>query len=538
MSTDNLQPTTTPSDDNQTASPFPPVATPAPSHAPVDPETLRLNSLAEEVPIDSILIGSRIRRDFSHVPSLAASIKEDGLIQPIVLDYNRRLIAGESRIRAFKLLGLTTIKAVYRGVLDEAQLVVLEASENNARQGLTWQERCLSVDKVHRLHVANGYSTGKLWGVRETGELLGQGKTKVGMCTFIAQELHANNTEVWGAPSMSEAFRIVAKQKEEAALKLIVAGSAPAKATGPTKDTPTGVMKAVPLSIPSIDFFSDAEVKEMFTPGVGAVSVTDEMPGAPAKPVTSSPVPSTIPLSSMLIKQDGYTGLHAMAALGPDAVDHIITDPPYGIDMDNLNQDQAANQDISDVEKEHDVVENLDLLDRFIVQSFTTIRDRGFLVMWCDPTHWMTLCNKCTAAGFRVQRWPLVWHKTSSCMNQSASTNFTKNVEFAVVARKGNATLISQQPSCVWTGGSDIETRLLGHPFAKPDGLWSWVYRAITQRGQEVLDPFVGVGSSFLPAVKAGLRPRGIECNDKHYGRLLVNVQTFYRTLDKNVQFT
>ena len=505
-----------------------------PSNPTPDAETLaRLNSLAEEIDIDSIVIGDRIRRDFSHVPALAESIRENGLIQPIVITYDKKLIAGESRIRAHRALGLKKIRAVYRGVLDDAHLDILEVTENNERKELTWQERCLSVDRVHRYKTTEAVLRGQKWGMRESALLLKQSKSNIGLIIPVAEALHENNEEVWKAESVADAWRVLLGQREKEALKLVVAGAA--KPTTPPSGKPSSPIQVPTGVVPSLsddDFFT--KPVEFFQPGVGGgLEVTDETPG-----VTNTPrQPLTIPLSRMLLKQDDHRSLSVMQALGPASVDHIICDPPYGIDMGNFQQDQGG-QDVSGVAKEHDVEENLVLLDQFVLESFNILKDRGFLVMWCDPTMWLNLCNTCTSVGFRVQRWPLVWVKTSSCSNQSASTNFTKNIEFAVVARKGNATLISQQPSCVYTGGNDMETRLLGHPFAKPEGLWNWLYKAITQRGQTVLDPFVGVGSSTIPAIKFGLNPIGIECNETHYGRLLVNIQQVYRTIDKDVIFT
>lgn len=518
----------------ETQSP-PPVANPLSTD-----EILRLNSLAEEVDIDSIIIGPRVRRDFIHVPALAESIKEEGLIQPIVLSYDKTLIAGESRIRAHRLLGRKTIRAVFRGVLDDAQLAVLEATENNARANLTWQERILSVDKVHRIRATKAMLSGEAWGVRETGRLLNQGKTNVGMATYIAGFLHANDEEIWKADSAVEAYRILCTRKEQEAARLLAKQTVPVmvKYTGPVADKPKGPI--IPAMSDDAFFSGDMPMKEnVFGNNVATPVDTGEMPGTVPSPTL--PEITTIPLSSMLLRETGgHNSLQAMRDLGPDSVDHIVTDPPYGIDMDNLNQSNPNGQlkDVDTVLKEHDVNQNLLLLSDFIKCAFTVVRPRGFVVFWCDPVHWWNLTEQCAAAGFSVQRWPLIWMKTSACQNQAAQTNWTKNVEFAVVARKGTATLVKQQPSCVWTGGNDTETRALGHPFAKPFGLWKWVYDAVAIRGQEVLDPFVGCGSSMVPAIKLGLRPRGIECSEVHYNRLVVNVQNVYKSIDSTCQFS
>lgn len=491
-------------------------------------EIRRLNALAVEVEIDTIIIGERIRRDFSHVPLLAESIKNEGLIQPVVLTYDRRLIAGGSRIRACKLLGWKTIRAVFRGVLDEAQLVVLEATENNARQDLTWQERCLSVDKVHRLRSTNAALSGERWGVRETGQLIGQSVGSISIATTIAERLHANDEEIWKCDSVQDAFRILARRREDEANALIARATIPGakpvvKYTGPT----------VPV-VPDVgDIFSSSSAPiSVFTPGVSGPEDDGERPGESA-----APTGLVVPLSEMLHHGDAVEYLKSV----PEGTfDHCITDWPYAIDMDNLNANNVHGglANLQSVVKEHDVDDNLSLQRAIVPEIYRTLKPGGFFITWMDVMHWNPTYDLCVAAGFGVQRWPLVWMKTSACMNQSAQTNFTKNYEIAIVCRKGVANLIRPQSSSIWTGGNDTEAKALGHPFTKPFGLWNWIMDAVCIRGQHILEPFAGRGSMLIPSIKRGLRVTAVELNQEHYNALVVNVSSVYKSLDPNVKFT
>lgn len=477
-----------------------------------------------EIDISTIQVTDRIRKDFGEISDLANSIASEGLIQPIVVTSSHRLVAGERRLRAHKHLGLSTIKAVYIEVLDEAHLTRLEATENIDRKDFSWQERVLAIDKVHRRMSVGAMLKSEAWGVRETGRLLSMAKSPVGFAIFVAEYLHKNDEEICRAESLADAYRIVVKRREEEANALLVKSSIPK-----TPGQASPVKKE--LKIPSVDFFTP--VAATFVPGVSTPDDTDEMPGAVT--ITQAKPAPVIPLSQMLLKQDGFSSLSVLEGLGAGCCDHIITDPPYGIDMDNLQQ-SGSGQDVTDVAKEHDVEGNWNLLHKFVPLAYRALRDKGFLVMWADQMLWQDLYDISTAAGFSVQRWPLTWVKTSSCSNQAAQYNFTKNTEIAIVCRKGNATLVRHQPGSVYTGGND-EARLLGHPFAKPEGLWKWVYEAVAMRGADVLDPFVGVGSSMIPAIKLGLRPRGIECSDVHYGRLTTNIQSLYKTYDATTVF-
>ena len=62
--------------------------------------------MSETRPIDSITVsGHRFRKDFGDLIGLAASMRELGLLQPIVVTTDGRLLCGERRLRAAKLLG-------------------------------------------------------------------------------------------------------------------------------------------------------------------------------------------------------------------------------------------------------------------------------------------------------------------------------------------------------------------------------------------------------------------------------------------------
>ena len=76
--------------------------------------------------------------DDEKIEELAASIKENGLIQPIIVrKYNRgyQIVAGERRYRASKLAGLKTVPCVIKDI-DDKQVDTLAIIENIQREDL------------------------------------------------------------------------------------------------------------------------------------------------------------------------------------------------------------------------------------------------------------------------------------------------------------------------------------------------------------------------------------------------------------------
>src|SRR5262249_60596321 len=87
--------------------------------------------------ISDIVVGTRHRKDMGDVAGLAASIKELGLLHPIVVRPAGVLVAGERRLRAAKLLGWATIPV---SVVDLEAVARGEFAENAVRKDFTLSE--------------------------------------------------------------------------------------------------------------------------------------------------------------------------------------------------------------------------------------------------------------------------------------------------------------------------------------------------------------------------------------------------------------
>ena len=91
-----------------------------------------------EIKVDLVGAHGRFRKDFGDLNSLAASIAEIGLLQPIGIDSGNQLVFGERRLRAFKMLGRETIPA---RIVNLDSLIKGELAENDCRKDFTPSER-------------------------------------------------------------------------------------------------------------------------------------------------------------------------------------------------------------------------------------------------------------------------------------------------------------------------------------------------------------------------------------------------------------
>jgi ParB family chromosome partitioning protein len=108
----------------------------------------------KELPVELLRRGRyqpRTRMDQAALEELAASIKAQGVVQPIVVrgidDGEYEIIAGERRWRAAQLAGLTTIPAVVRDVPDRAALAV-SLIENIQREDLNPVEEAIGLQRL------------------------------------------------------------------------------------------------------------------------------------------------------------------------------------------------------------------------------------------------------------------------------------------------------------------------------------------------------------------------------------------------------
>lgn len=93
----------------------------------------------------------RVRFDYSELEGLACSIRANGILQPITVrslpDGEFELISGERRLRAARMVGLTTVPCVIMNASDE-QSALFAIIENVQRQDLDFFEEAVAIDRL------------------------------------------------------------------------------------------------------------------------------------------------------------------------------------------------------------------------------------------------------------------------------------------------------------------------------------------------------------------------------------------------------
>jgi 16S rRNA G966 N2-methylase RsmD len=124
--------------------------------------------LSEKIPIDSITVTNRTRKDFGDIRSLAESISAVGLLQPIVINENNELIDGQRRIKAYIQLGIKEIP-FYRVSLE--QIILGEFHANSNRKDFTSSERVAISDAVEKFLRTHSKGVGRPRSVQKSDEI-------------------------------------------------------------------------------------------------------------------------------------------------------------------------------------------------------------------------------------------------------------------------------------------------------------------------------------------------------------------------------
>lgn len=493
------------------------------------------------LPIYEIKVLERQRLDVGDLTELASSMEQYGLIQPIVINQERRLIAGGRRIAAAIKLGWSIITVVYRETLSDEELHILELEENLQRLDETWQEQVLHITTIHTLKVRTSALNSEVWTQKQTARLLGFGdsNSRVSTCLAMAEllksELDTDNkpkadARFWKCDNLDQAWKLWLRDKaDEYNLELHARFKPAAQELAIEEATLLSAFERVEQSPDLLD----EERKQYY-------SNPHNLPGSfdsywEEKKTKMEEIRNTVYLGNQLIHGDSIQFMMD----NPDRFDHIITDIPYGIDLEMLNQQNQHGgfNNLDQVEELHDVEYNKQLIADFFPAAYRCTRDKAFVITWCDQMLWQYMYDLAIQAGFAVQRWPITWVKTQA-MNQCPAYNTTKNTEIAIVCRKKSATIAWQPNKSTIECGKDELCGLIKHPFAKPFLVWELLTSVASVVGQTILEPFAGHGSGVISMLQTERHVVGVELDDIHYATLLENVKNlFYKKLNPNSIF-
>lgn len=466
-----------------------------------------MSTIPTSIPFSSIVFGSRERTEYSYIDELAESIEDLGMICPLVLsplsDGTYLLEAGGRRYRALEKLGVTELFHAVVGkpgvgsfVLKSEQSTkenswMTELVENTHRESMHWMDEMRLIVKAWKAARISAGQKGERLYYATFGKMLGYGYSDVNAAVCIHDAVLADPEHFADCTSIHRAY---ARLLEDSKKALAIASA----------------QRSMPTAAP---------VSAALQPTLGEVAPIEGKEGE-LEPTSVI----KIPFSQRFYNTNSLDWMSDISMRG--SFDHIITDPDFAVSKERLS---AGVSGAAEGVAQENVEASLYDLERFIRLAYQCIQPSGFLVFFYDLDHHEKLQSWVRSAGFSVQRWPLIWHKTDYRSNAAPTYNFCKNIEYAMICRKGGAVLESVQMSSVISLPSGTTAKDFSHPFAKPVALWQRIMSAISHPGQRVYDPFMGAGSCPASGIDFGLDMYGSELSTQHFSNAVLNLQSSFR---------
>ena len=193
-----------------------------------------------------------------------------------------------------------------------------------------------------------------------------------------------------------------------------------------------------------------------------------------------------------------------------ESFDGIITDPPYGLNMDKYNPFEGTKSHLYNDSPEY----SDDCYELLAGEGFRILRPEGVLFTFCTPIRFEKLCQVFKKHNFTVREFPLIWIKTDRAGMTPDVEHFPQRTyEMILLATKGRPLIIEKRAADTFSISSQ---RNRPHPAAKPAKLYAQLLRLYMLSGMSVLDPFGGSGPLIPAGNSLGLFTTIFECDEEY----------------------
>jgi DNA modification methylase len=197
--------------------------------------------------------------------------------------------------------------------------------------------------------------------------------------------------------------------------------------------------------------------------------------------------------------------------------DHIITDPPYNISKSNNFATMASSKrqgvDFGNWDKEFDLVSWIGLASQLLNPG-------GTFIIFNSYRNFSPIIQALELAGLEVKD-VLKWVKANP-MPRNINRRYVQDTEFAIWAVSPKKPWVFNRPSDKKYLRAEFQSSTVAgrersaHPTQKSLKLMSEIIQIHTNKGDAILDPFMGSGTTGVAANILGRNFTGIEL-DKNY---------------------
>lgn len=198
-------------------------------------------------------------------------------------------------------------------------------------------------------------------------------------------------------------------------------------------------------------------------------------------------------------------------------VSHIITDPPYNISKKNnfsTMRSPRKGVDFGDWDSDFDLLG--------WIRGYSSLLDKnGSFIIFCSYIFLSFVVRELEQSNIEVKD-ILIWKK-SNPMPRNIERRYVQDMEFAVWGVKKGAKWAFNKPSGVKYLRSIYESSTvsgkekIGHPTQKSLTVMSDIIKIHTNKGDTILDPFMGSGTTGVAAISNERNFIGIELSEDYF---------------------
>lgn len=435
------------------------------------------------ISIDKITTDNRFRVDFGDLEGLTESIKDKGLLQPVTVDANLRLLAGERRLRAAKAAGLTEVPALIRTANGEIDAREVELLENIARKDFDWPERARLTAEIDRLYREKNTD----WSGRSTANLLNRSQSSVARDLQLAQTITVF-PELSTLATADEALKVTKKMEVQAIIGELRTRQVEQIATG------VGLDRGLQLMLKLAD---------------GNYNVGDTFKGLAELPSNAD--------------EGSWTRFHI-----------IECDPPYGIDLTETMRKRNNGNTASNIESYEEIAAESypNFLSKLSKELYRVAGQHTFLVFWFGPTWQHQVLTALREAGWLVDEIPCIWTKKQG-QTMQPKMYFGRAYEPFYLARKGAPAILKEGRLNVFDFQSTPGTKKY-HPTERPVPLIQEILDSLGGPMSRVLVPFLGSGATLRAAYNLGMTGTGWDMNPEYKDRFMIAVEEDTKAIGNN----
>ena len=208
--------------------------------------------------------------------------------------------------------------------------------------------------------------------------------------------------------------------------------------------------------------------------------------------------------------------LEYMRTLEDESIDLIVTDPPYP----TTSRGHAGNSGgmlQKEINKKGKVFEhnNIDCTE-YAPEFYRVLKDGSHCYVMTNHINLIKMLNVFIDCGFHFIK-SLIWNKGNKIMGQYYMSQF----EYILFFRKGYGKKINNCGTADILSVPNKKTKDTNgkniHDTEKPVELMKTLVENSTQKGDIVLDPFVGVGATALACIESERNYIGVELDENYY---------------------